>query len=80
MGKILPMDNFSNQVMLEMAANCFDSKKNGENPINEVIEILKPIWKVEERVNFSLFAKVTMVLVNIVKVTAFCGLLTTYNL
>jgi hypothetical protein len=55
------MDNFSNQVMLEMAANYFDSKKNGENPVNEVIEILKPIRKAEERVIFSLFAKVTMV-------------------
>jgi hypothetical protein len=49
MGKILPMDNFSNQVMLEMAANCFDSKKNGENTVNEVIEILKPIilWTID---------------------------------
>ena len=47
--------------ILEMAANCFDSKKNGENPLNEVIKILKHSWKAEERVNFPLFAKVAMV-------------------
>ncbi len=58
MGKIVPKGNFCDIAMLEMAANCFDSKKNGENPVNEVIEILKPICKVEERVNFPLFTKV----------------------
>ena len=49
MGKIVPKGNFCDIVMLEMVANCFDSKKNGENPVNEVIEILKPIilWTID---------------------------------
>lgn len=49
MGKIVPKGNFCDIAMLEMVANCFDSKKNGENPVNEVIEILKPIilWTID---------------------------------
>ncbi len=45
MGKIVPKGNFCDIVMLEMAANCFDSKKNTKNPVNEVIEKLREYWK-----------------------------------
>lgn len=51
---------------LEMAEGYFNSwssiqhyiKKNGENPVNEVIEKLREYWKGEQRVEFPLFTKV----------------------
>jgi ubiquinone/menaquinone biosynthesis C-methylase UbiE len=51
---------------LEMAEGYFNSwsavqhyiNKNGENPVIEVIEKLKHVWKDKERVDFPLFTKV----------------------
>jgi ubiquinone/menaquinone biosynthesis C-methylase UbiE len=51
---------------LEMAEGYFNSwsavqhyiNKNGENPVIEVIEKLKPYWKGQQRVDFPLFTKV----------------------
>jgi len=44
-GKIKPKGNFCDIAMLDLAENCFDRKKNGENPVNEVIEKLREYWK-----------------------------------